>query len=62
MASSVNSDREKAEEVCAFTQHVWEEGYYGWTCRVCGQLIPYGCEPWAPQEDDWDETWDEWEE
>lgn len=30
-----------------FTQ--FKEGYYGYTCPKCRMLIPYGCEPWAPE-------------
>lgn len=30
----------------------WVEDYAGYRCRVCGDFVPFGCEPWAP--DDYD--------
>ena len=29
----------------------WGEGYYGYEC-VCGNFIPYGSEPWMPDEEE----------
>jgi hypothetical protein len=29
----------------------YEETYYGWKCKKCGDFIPFGCAPW----EDWDE-------
>lgn len=31
-------------------KHEWIEQYYGYRCQ-CGEFIPYGCEPWLPEED-----------
>lgn len=30
--------------------HCWEEVYYGYKCAKCEQFIPFGCEPWLPEE------------
>lgn len=27
--------------------HKYVDGYYGLTCTLCGDFIPYGSEPWA---------------
>lgn len=32
--------------------HLWEEDFYGWRCAGCDSFIPFGCEPWAP-DDEW---------
>jgi hypothetical protein len=40
------SHREKAREICAMMDHDWVQEYYGYRCAVCGDFIPYGCEPW----------------
>lgn len=47
------SDKEQKEEFCNATDHRWKEEYYGYECENCGLLIPYGCEPWAYDEDDY---------
>lgn len=57
--NSVNSDREKAREVCELSYHDWVEEYYGYRCVNCGEFIPYGCEPWAPLEDIFDDEEDQ---
>ena len=31
---------------CDAFKHDYEEDYYGYKCKKCGQFIPYGCEPW----------------
>jgi len=28
----------------------WKEVYYGYECRVCGAFVPFGGEPWAPDD------------
>jgi len=33
---------------CEPSNHVWKQGYYGWECAKCGLMIPFGCEPWLP--------------
>lgn len=30
----------------------WLEEYYGYRCRVCGAFVPFGCEPWAPDDEE----------
>lgn len=45
------SDREQAHELCNLTQHDWQEEYYGLKCSLCGEFVPYGCEPWMPVDD-----------
>lgn len=30
----------------------WEEEYYGYRCKICGEFIPYGCEPWMPTDEE----------
>jgi hypothetical protein len=35
-----------------FDDHDWIDGYYGLYCRHCDMMIPYGCEPWLPIDDD----------
>jgi hypothetical protein len=32
--------------------HDFQEEYYGYRCVKCQQFIPYGCEPWAADEDE----------
>lgn len=32
-------------------KHDWQEEYYGYECR-CGGFIPYGSEPWLPEDED----------
>jgi hypothetical protein len=32
-------------------KHDWKEVYYGYECRKCSLFVPFGCEPWAPDED-----------
>lgn len=46
---------------CDPFRHDWQEEYYGYKCRVCGMFVPFGCEPWGPEEDfaDKDEAYDE---
>ena len=31
--------------------HDWQEVYYGYECKNCKAFIPFGCEPWAPEEE-----------
>jgi hypothetical protein len=33
-------------------EHVWIEEYYGHCCCKCKQFIPYGGEPWMPDDED----------
>jgi hypothetical protein len=35
---------------CAAGDHQWREEYYGYKCINCEEFIPFGCEPWAPDE------------
>lgn len=28
----------------------YTEEYYGYKCKMCNHFIPYGCEPWLPDE------------
>lgn len=30
----------------------FETEYYGWRCRLCGVLYPYGCAPWEEAEEE----------
>ncbi len=30
----------------------WTEEYYGYRCRACGDFVPFGCEPWAPDDNE----------
>jgi hypothetical protein len=46
------NEREKHKQLCEMTSHAWKEEYYGYKCETCGEFIPYGCEPWMP-DDDW---------
>jgi hypothetical protein len=46
--SAIQSDKERAEEICNITHHKWVEEYYGYVCQDCGLFIPYGCEPRLP--------------
>lgn len=46
------SDREKAQEICQITHHVWKDVYYGVECINCGLFYPDGCEPWMPLDDE----------
>ena len=32
--------------------HNYTEEYYGYRCIDCDQFIPYGCEPWLPDDDE----------
>lgn len=48
----MESDREQAFRLCQMTHHDWVEEYYGYRCTQCGEFIPYGCEPWMPDEDE----------
>ncbi len=32
---------------CNFDEHQYIEEYYGYRCTICGDLVPYGCEPWV---------------
>lgn len=36
---------------CELFQCDWKEVYYGYECRKCGTFVPFGCEPWATEED-----------
>jgi len=36
-------------------KHEWKEEYYGTRCRKCDAFYPFGCEPWAPIEEDEDD-------
>ena len=29
----------------------WKEEYYGYRCKVCGNFVPFGCEPWMPEQE-----------
>lgn len=33
-------------------KHKWKEVYYGYECELCGVFVAYGCEPWAPDEEE----------
>lgn len=69
----MQSDRERARQLCEATSHVWREEYYGYHCENCGEFVPFGCEPWIPAdiddeseaEDDYDPAysfgWDSYE-
>ena len=46
------SDSEKAQELCNLIYHRWTEEYYGYVCENCGLLVPYGSEPWMPDDPD----------
>jgi hypothetical protein len=39
-------------DYCRDDEHDWREIYYGYECTACGLFIPFGCEPWAPDEDE----------
>lgn len=54
-AHSSHSDREQAQAFCNATSHKYTEEYYGYVCENCGLFIPYGCEPWMPDDDELDE-------
>lgn len=58
----VQSDRERVSTVCNMTHHEWTETYYGYRCDNCGRFFPFGCEPWAPIDDDEDDDADAWRE
>lgn len=32
--------------------HQWSKEYYGYKCKLCGQFIAYGCEPWMDYDQD----------
>lgn len=49
------SEREIAERFCNEFHHQWKEEYYGYRCGECGQFIPFGCEPWLNEPDDYDD-------
>lgn len=34
--------------------HEWGPHYYGHECVTCKLFVPFGCEPWAPNEDESD--------
>lgn len=34
------------ESLCLGIEHRWEETYYGYRCIECGELVPFGSEPW----------------
>jgi len=34
----------------------WDETHYGHRCSTCGAFVPFGCEPWAPDDDPWRDT------
>jgi hypothetical protein len=36
---------------CCSGTHMREE-YYGWRCTVCDAFYPFGCEPWAPLDEE----------
>jgi hypothetical protein len=42
----------KTREICEATHHEWKEEYYGYKCENCGEFIPYGSEPWEPDEEE----------
>lgn len=46
------SDRELSQKWCNAFEHHWREVYYGYECEICGEFIPYGCEPWLDDEDE----------
>lgn len=46
------SERDEKRKLCETTHHKWRGEYYGYKCEICGDFIPYGCEPWLPVEDD----------
>lgn len=47
----MQSDRERAQEFCQFTDHEFAEEYYGYRCTRCGLFYPFGCAPWDDAED-----------
>lgn len=51
LSSMDDGERARASAVCDMTHHEWTEGYYGYRCDNCGLFIPFGCEPWAPNDD-----------
>ena len=50
--TAIPSDRERKQEICDCTHHEWVEEYYGYVCENCGLFIPYGSEPWMPDDPD----------
>lgn len=49
------NERDEVRNLCERTGHRWQEEYYGYKCENCGDFIPYGCEPWMPLDDLYDE-------
>lgn len=41
---------DNTEPLC--DRHAWKETYYGYECKWCGAFVPFGCEPWAPEDND----------
>jgi hypothetical protein len=29
----------------------WKKEYNGYRCKVCDCFVPYGCEPWMPEQE-----------
>lgn len=46
------NEREILMEICNIIGHRWVESYYGWLCQTCLEFIPFGCEPWAPDDEE----------
>ena len=47
--SNITSDYEE-QGYCDPWNHSWKEEYYGYKCIHCGMFVPFGCEPWRPDE------------
>jgi hypothetical protein len=38
-----------------YREHKWDEEYYGYRCSKCLTFIPFGCDPWLPNDEEEDD-------